>query len=82
MADGFCRQYVDTIFSKYDGDNSNVLDRREIKAWMRSAINNNPLHKRLTKKEFNRFLADADTNGDGKLDRWEIYNYCVKNYVE
>jgi hypothetical protein len=22
----------------------------------------------------------ADTNGDGKLDKWELYDYCIKNY--
>jgi hypothetical protein len=26
-------------------------------------------------------ITEADTNGDGKLDRWEMYEYCVKNYI-
>jgi len=26
-------------------------------------------------------IANADSNGDGKIDRWELYEYCVKNYV-
>ena len=23
-------------------------------------------------------IATADTNGDGKIDRWEMYEYCLK----
>lgn len=26
-------------------------------------------------------IANADNNGDGKIDRWELYEYCVKNYI-
>ncbi len=26
-------------------------------------------------------IGSADLNGDGKLDRWELYEYCVKNYI-
>ena len=27
-------------------------------------------------------MADADTNGDGNVDRWELYEYCLKTYRE
>ena len=23
-------------------------------------------------------IANAETNGDGKIDRWEMYEYCLK----
>jgi len=23
-------------------------------------------------------ITNADTNGDGKIDRWEMYEYCIK----
>jgi hypothetical protein len=32
------------------------------------------------KKGFYEVLTGADTNGDGKIDRWEMYEYCVNNY--
>ncbi len=25
-------------------------------------------------------IDKADLNGDGKLDRWELYEYCVNSY--
>lgn len=27
-------------------------------------------------------VTKADTNGDGKLDRWELYEFCVRNYID
>lgn len=27
-------------------------------------------------------VTKADLNGDGKLDRWELYEFCVLNYVD
>ena len=26
-------------------------------------------------------IKNADKNGDGKVDKWELYRYCLKNYV-
>jgi hypothetical protein len=23
-------------------------------------------------------VSEADTNGDGKIDRWEMYEYCLR----
>lgn len=25
-------------------------------------------------------VASADTNGDGKIDRWEMYEYCLRTH--
>ena len=41
-----------------------------------------PLNKRLVQKDFAMLIQEADTNGDGKLDRWEMYEYCMKTYRE
>ena len=27
-------------------------------------------------------VTKADINKDGKLDRWELYEFCVYNYVD
>ncbi len=27
-------------------------------------------------------LVEADTNGDGMIDRMELYDYCLKAYKE
>lgn len=31
----FCTGYVKMIFAQWDKDNSGVLDRRELKAWLK-----------------------------------------------
>jgi Ca2+-binding EF-hand superfamily protein len=35
--------------------------------------------KESVRKNHATFFAMADNNGDGKIDRWELYDYCVKN---
>ncbi len=27
-------------------------------------------------------VTKADQNGDGKLDKWELYEFCVQNYID
>jgi hypothetical protein len=26
-------------------------------------------------------VVKADVVGDGKIDRWELYEYCVQSYI-
>ena len=26
-------------------------------------------------------ISGADSNGDGKIDRWEMFEYCTKTYT-
>lgn len=33
----------------------------------------------MVQREFEEFFAKVDTNNDGKIDRWELYDYCLKN---
>ena len=80
MAQEFCRRYVENIFTKYDTDYSNVLERRELKQWMSQEARSNPLRKKDIFADFQRFLSEVDSNGDNKIDRWELFDYCVKNY--
>lgn len=83
MADKFCRSYTDKIFNKYDQNGNNVLDRGELKLWLRQEMSNNAntfMKKTDVKEKFLNLIANAnaDTNGDGKIDRWEMYEYCIK----
>ena len=82
MAREFCKQYVENIFQKYDTDYSNVLERRQLKNWANEEVRKRPLQKRQALAEFNNFVKEIDTNGDNKIDKWELYDYCVKNYNE
>lgn len=82
MADKFCRNYTDKIFNKYDRNGSNVLDRGELKSWLRHEVKNTTtLKKTEVKDNFLNWISNADSNGDGKIDRWEMYEYCVKTHT-
>ncbi len=45
MAEQFCRTYVDKIFGKYDKDGNNVLNRGELKQWLRNSLKDSPFKK-------------------------------------
>ena len=78
----FCQGYVNNIFGKWDRDNSGILERQELKDWLRQQIKEKPLQKNVVKHEFDELLKDADGNHDGKLDRWELYQHCLKHHNE
>jgi hypothetical protein len=76
----YCRQFSDEIFTKYDKDGSNVLERKELKTWMRDEVkSHNYMNRPVIMKEFDQFFNKVDTNKDGKIDRWELYEFCVYN---
>ena len=78
----FCTEYVKQVFGKWDKDKSGVLERQEIKDWLREELKAKPLRKGAVKKGFYQLIQGADANGDGKLDRWELYTHCIKSYNE
>lgn len=78
--DKFCKTFVEDIFLKHDSDRSNVLEKRELKNWIRDELKDHKfLNKKLVQKEFDQFFRKVDTNNDGKIDRWELYEYCMNN---
>ncbi len=81
MAKEFCRKYVEDVFSKWDTDNSNVLNKQQLKKWATHEQKQSGVWKSKIKKEFFEMVLKADQNGDGKLDKWELYEFCVSNYI-
>ena len=78
--DSYCKKFVEDIFLKHDKDRSNVLERKQLKTWVREELKNHTFfNKKMVQKEFDQFFAKVDTNNDGKIDRWELYDYCLKN---
>ena len=78
--DKFCKGFVEDIFLKYDNDRSNVLDRKELKGWIQDELKSHKyFNKKLVQKEYEQFFRKVDTNNDGKIDRWELYEYCMNN---
>lgn len=39
---------------------------------------NTPFKKNEVREKFMNLISSADANGDGKIDRWEMYEYCLK----
>ena len=78
--DSYCKKFVEDIFLKHDNDRSNVLERKELKNWVRDELKTHKyLNKKMVQTEFDNFFKKVDTNNDGKIDRWELYEYCIKN---
>lgn len=69
--DSQCRKFVQDIFAKYDKDRSGVLERKELKDWIREELKAHKfLKKDNVKNEYDVFFSKTDINGDGKIDRW------------
>lgn len=77
----FCTGYVKMIFNQWDRDNSGVLDKQELKKWLLQELREKPLRQTHVKQGFQDLIQGADANRDGKVDRWELYQLCIKNYV-
>lgn len=77
----FCKSYTDKIFKKYDQNNNHVLDRGELKLWLKQELAHTPFKKAEVRENFLNLVANADTNGDGMIDRGEMYQYCLKVHV-
>jgi len=78
--DKYCKKFVEDIFLKRDTDMSGVLERRELKNWVRDELKTHPYYnKKMVQTKYDEFFTQVDTNNDGKIDRWELYDYCVKN---
>ena len=58
------------IFGKWDADNSGVLERQELKNWLKMEIKEKPLRAKHVKKGFEELIKGSDANKDGKVDRW------------
>jgi hypothetical protein len=78
--DSYCKSFVEGIFSKHDKDRNNILERKELKSWIRDELKSHKfLNRKMVQKEYEEFFTKVDTNKDGKIDRWELYDYCLKN---
>lgn len=76
----FCENYVRNVFGKWDKDNSGLLERQELKDWLRQELKDKPLTTKTVKEGFYSLVKGADGNKDGKVDRWELYHHCLNNY--
>lgn len=53
LMDTYCKQFVEDIFLKHDLDRSNVLEKRELKGWIREELKTHKYFKKnMVQKEF------------------------------
>lgn len=72
--DSYCKKFVEDIFLRHDSDRSNVLEKRELKSWVRDELKSHRFfNKKMVQKSFDDFFQKVDANNDGKIDRWELY---------
>ena len=76
--DEYCKGFVEDIFQKHDANRNNVLERNELKDWVRAELRSNRFfNKGQVQKNFQSFFDKVDSNRDGRIDRWELYDYCI-----
>ena len=37
------------------------------------------MQRKVVQREFDTFMKKVDINQDGKIDRWELYQYCLNH---
>ena len=76
----FCRKFVDDIFFKYDKDHSNILEKGELQGWVRGYLSTHLFFsKKMVERDFENFFRKVDKDNDNRIDRWDLYDYCLKN---
>ena len=63
---------MNEVFAKYDKDNSNSLDPKEVFNIVKDYFANLDTSKIVTQEEVDELVKFADKNGDGKIQRNEL----------
>ena len=67
------REAVDAVFSQFDADNSQTLDRNELRNLLNAALGHMGAGREVTEEEVNGLLQATDSSGDGKITKQELY---------
>ena len=67
------RQAVDAVFSQFDADNSNTLDRNEVFNLVNAALAHMGANRQATQEEVQGLIQAVDANNDGKIAKPELY---------
>ena len=69
---------MNEVFAKYDKDNSNSLDPKEVFNIVKDYFANLDTSKIVTQEEVDELVKFADKNGDGKIQRKELFGLFKK----
>ena len=80
ISDEQLREAVDAVFSQFDADGSNTLDKNEVFNLICAAMDKmDPKPDRQpTHEEVDALVAHCDTSGDGKISKMELYTVFSK----
>jgi Ca2+-binding EF-hand superfamily protein len=67
------RAAVDAVFSQFDKDGSNTLDRGETANLVNAALNQMGANRQATAEEVDALIQAVDANNDGKIAKPELY---------
>ena len=69
---------MNEVFAKYDKDKSNSLDPKEVYNIVKDYFANLDASKKVTQEEVDELVKFADKNGDGKIQRKELFGLFKK----
>jgi len=72
------RDAVDAVFGKYDTDNSQSLDAKEVENLINDALKHMKSTRQVSSAEVQQFVAAVDKSGDGKIQKPELFEIFKK----
>jgi Ca2+-binding EF-hand superfamily protein len=69
---------VEAVFAKYDTDGSKSLDPSEVLNIVRDAFKAHNVGKEVTEAEVQNLIKVVDQNGDGKIQKNELFDLFKK----
>jgi len=78
VTDQQINEAVNEVFARYDTDKSNSLDPKEVYSIVKDAFANLDASKKVTQEEVDELVKIADKNGDGKIQRNELFDLFKK----
>ena len=74
MSDANIKDAIDSVFSRYDVDQSGTLQYTEISNLLADAYKKLGKTQEVTDDEIKKFAFQADKNHDGKISKAELYD--------
>lgn len=74
MNDEQLRKAIDGIFLKYDTDRSGTLEATQVFHIISDTFKSLGKKQAVTSNEIREFIVAIDKNGDGKIDKPELYS--------
>ena len=74
--DEIIQQCVTDVWSKFDKDNNEILDKIECRRFVISILGHN--ENSLSEEEFTTIFNEFDKNGNGVIEKGEMFQFLKK----